>query len=170
MTRRRKNAKGSTILEFSLVGIPLIFVLISTFEIGRGMWIYHTVSYAVKEGTRFAIVHGSSCSVAPNACAVTLGNVATRIRQSAGGLDPARMSLTFTAANGATTTCMLNVCLNSATRWPPAGANSPGVDDVQIAATYPFQSVMAMVWPGAGKVEVMGRYDMPASSRERIQF
>jgi Flp pilus assembly protein TadG len=62
----RNRRRGSSTLEFTLVGIPIIFVLISTFEMARGMWNYHTIAYAVKEGTRFASVHGIDCSTAPN--------------------------------------------------------------------------------------------------------
>ena len=73
MTRKiRLDEKGSTMLEFTLVAIPLIFVLISTFEIARGMWIYGTVANAVKEGTRFAIVKGADCATAPNACSAKI--------------------------------------------------------------------------------------------------
>ena len=49
-----RSAKGSTLLEFTLVGIPVIFVLISTIEMARGMWMYHTLCHAVKEAARFA--------------------------------------------------------------------------------------------------------------------
>jgi Flp pilus assembly protein TadG len=42
-SRRKRTRRGSSILEFVLVGIPIIFVLISLFEISRGMWTYHTM-------------------------------------------------------------------------------------------------------------------------------
>src|SRR5215471_18790761 len=56
--RRNRQRGGSSLIEFTLVGIPIIFVLISTFEMSRGMWLYHTLAYAAREGTRYAIVHG----------------------------------------------------------------------------------------------------------------
>src|SRR5882762_5274489 len=59
---RRDRCRGSNILEFTLVGIPLVFILISTFEMARGMWNYHVMAYAVKEGTRYASVHGNNCT------------------------------------------------------------------------------------------------------------
>ena len=49
---RRKRSRGATILEFSLVGIGLIFVILSFFEVSRGMWTYQTLAYAVREGER----------------------------------------------------------------------------------------------------------------------
>ena len=58
-TRAQRNLeKGSSMVEFALVGIPLIFILISIFEISRGMWMYETVAHAVREGARYAAVHG----------------------------------------------------------------------------------------------------------------
>jgi Flp pilus assembly protein TadG len=51
-SRNPKERGGTSLVEFTLVGIPMIFLLISTFEVARGMWEYHTLAYAVKEGTR----------------------------------------------------------------------------------------------------------------------
>ena len=60
---RNHRRGGSSLIEFTLVGIPLIFVLLSTFEMARGMWLYHTLAYAARQGTRYAIVHGVNCSM-----------------------------------------------------------------------------------------------------------
>ena len=77
MTRRRRGERGgSTLMEFVLVGIPIIFVLISTFEIARGMWAYQTLAYSVKRGLRYAIVHGWNCGQSGNTCNVTVGQIA----------------------------------------------------------------------------------------------
>jgi hypothetical protein len=65
-------------LEFVLIGIPVIFVLISIFEIARGMWTYHTMAYAVREGVRYASVHGKGCA-SPNTCQVTIGQITSVI-------------------------------------------------------------------------------------------
>jgi Flp pilus assembly protein TadG len=120
MNNRKKRQRGSAVIEFTLVGIPMIFVLISVFEISRGMWNYHTLAYAVKEGTRYAIVHGSDCSSDPqNTCGVTLGQVAQRIQDAGIGLDPSQLQLTFTSS-GSSTTCTLNACIANATGWPAA--------------------------------------------------
>lgn len=160
--------KASAVIEFTLVGVPLIFILISTFEMARGIWTYHTLAYAVKEGTRYAVVHGANCALIPNACTRTLGQVATRIKDSAIGMDPAQFNLTFTPSSGAAVTCALANCVSLASMWPPADANNPGVD-VQISGTYPFNTIVAMFWPGAGST-VFGSYNLLATSRERIQF
>lgn len=164
-----RKSRGNSLIEFSLAGIPLIFVLISTFEMARGMWIYHTLAHAVKEGTRFAIVHGFSCSNLPNACEAPLSETARRIRNAAPALVPEDFRLTFTAANGATVECALDECLSEETVWPPPGANRPGMD-VEIAGRYPFRSMICMFWPGAGWSSGIATLNLPAWSRDRIQF
>ena len=37
MKPRRHRSLGQSLVEFTLVGIPIVFVLISIFEISRGM-------------------------------------------------------------------------------------------------------------------------------------
>ena len=156
-------------LEFTLIGVPLIFVLLSTFEMARGMWIYHTLAYAIKEGTRFASVHGKNCATAPNSCTVTVSQVARKIQDNGAGLMADSLNLTLTTSCGSTT-CLLRDCLADETVWPPAPGNAPGMD-VSISAVYPFRSFICMFWPGAGgAVHFADVYNFPASSQEKMQF
>ena len=93
--------RGQALVEFTFVGIPVIFVFISVFEIARGMWMYHTMAYAAKEGVRYASVHGYNCTKNGNTCTVNIGpvsdttSVAGVIRRAAVGLDLASTQLTF---------------------------------------------------------------------------
>lgn len=172
---------GNAVLEFTLVAIPLIFVFISVFEMARGMWMYHTLAYAVKEGTRFAMVHGSNCE-SPNACQKTVGDIAKVVRAAAVGLDTSLLDVSLTAltpppnstvigAAANPTTCNpLSTCISDPTVWPQAPANIAGAIDIQIRATYHFDSALALFWPGAGGGFIFGRLDMPAVARERIRF
>jgi len=170
MKRRHRSEHGGTsLIEFTLVGIPLIFVMISVFEISRGMWIYHTLASAVKAGTRYTIVHGTNCAQAPNTCTVTIGQIATQIQAAGPGLMPDQLTLTFTPANGSATTETLTASLADTTVWPSSTANLVGMD-VAISATYPFSSVISMFWPGASPVGTFGTVNFPAASREKIQF
>src|ERR1700685_3638067 len=110
MNRSPKNRKRlcQIMIEFTFVGIPLIFSLISVFEVSRGMWIYHTLAYSVKEGVRYAIVHGVDCYYNPpavlNNCQVTASQVAAVVEKAGVGLDPAATTLTFISTGG-TLTC-----------------------------------------------------------------
>lgn len=166
---RSREFGGGTLMEFTMVGIPMVFVLISTFEIARGMWLYHTAAFAVKAGARYASVHGEHCE-APNSCTVTIRDIAGVIQSAGAGLDPAQLILTFQPQKASSITCALSSCRSNNTVWPPTGSNATGLT-ITISATYPFRSMISMFWPGAGGA--YGPYtavNFPASSRERIQF
>jgi hypothetical protein len=165
---RRQRQRGSTMLEFTLVGIPMIFVLLSVFEISRIVWSYHTLAAAVAEGARFSIVHGKNCSKAPNDCAATVGDIAGRVKSRGIGLIPSDTTLTFTWKTG-TMSCAMPSCLTNTTVWPPAGANEPGTE-IEVKAVYAMKSPMSMFWPSAGTVNPLGNLKLGASSREAIQF
>jgi len=182
MAEGKTGRRGNTIVEFTLVGIPIIFVLISIFEIARGMWVYDTLAHAVREGTRMAIVNGRDCAKIPG-CPVTIGDIAQRIRETGVGLPPELLNVTMLALAPsvagpvvvATVTCNpLKSCLGMtaqpANQWPPPNANRPRLHSVQIQGVYPFRSAISMFWPGAGKGMTFGTVQLPASSREVIQF
>lgn len=173
MRRRNGQRGGSTLVEFTLVGIPIIFVLISTFEMARGMWIYHSLAYSVKEATRYASVHGATCTTSPNICGVTIGNIATVLKKAGPALIPGQTTVTFKDSSGATTTGLLSALISNGTAWPPsspAGTNAIG-QSVTITAKYPFRSVISMFWPGTGPaIGPLGLIWFPAQSTDRIQF
>jgi Flp pilus assembly protein TadG len=167
-----RRRRGSSVLEMTLVGVPLMFLLITSFELSRGMWLYHTLAFAVKEGTRYAVVHGQDCALPPNSCTVTISNIATVIQNQGGGLTSSSLSLTFTDAAGNATTCLLSACIANYTTsaWPNSSNNAPGLK-IKISGTYPFSGVVALFWPGASRA--LGGYttvNLYASSRESIQF
>jgi Flp pilus assembly protein TadG len=169
---RRKRSRehgGSTFLEFILVGVPVIFVMFSTFEMARGMWSYHSLAYAVREGTRYAIVHGADCSTSPNSCTVTIAQIATVIKKAGIGLDQSALNLTFTPNTGAAISCAMTNCLTNSTQWPPTNANSIGMS-LTISANYPFRSGIAFFWPGTRVTGSMPAMNFPASSKDLIQF
>ncbi len=174
MDARKQTARGNALLEFTLVGIPMVFVLISIFEISRGMWIYHTLAHAVRQGTRFVIVHGQNCEVAPNACQKTVAEIAAVIRNGGVGLLPSDLTVTLSNVAGSTTLstvgpALLSAHLTNTAVWPTSPGSAPG-NDIAIAAIYPFRSALALFWPGAGGGMSAGTFDLPAVSRDRIQF
>jgi len=169
MTQKCGRQNGNATIEMTLVGIPLIFVLISTVEVARGMWIYHTLAYALREGTRYAIVHGVDCSTPPNNCAVQVKDIAAVIEKAAVGLydtDNFHIEMKSLADDVSGT---LTSALVSTTQFPSAGGGAIGAP-ITFSATYPFQSAIAMFWPGAGSGMNFTSVTFPASSQENIQF
>ncbi len=168
--RTRRRQAGNSLLEFTLIGIPLLFVLISIFEISRGMWVYHTLAYAIKEGTRYAAVHGENCVAYPNSCGVTVKDVAARIQRAGVGLIPDQFDDVTLQAGAAVITCAtLTDCLAKEDTWPASPNNGVGLD-ITISAHYPFTSAIAMFWPGAGSTGVFPTFHLGATSTERIEF
>jgi hypothetical protein len=180
----RSRKKGSAMIEFTLVGIPVIFILISIFEISRGMWIYETVAYSVREGARLAAVHGSDCGTvqANNVCSLTIGNIANVIsNQGAGiGLDSGTLNVTIktglpftnlaTAPSYTTGPTLMKNLLTNNTVFSNQAGTTPG-NDVEVSATYPFQSALVMFWPGSKNgIQHFAVVNFAASSRERIEF
>jgi Flp pilus assembly protein TadG len=172
---RRKQAGAATV-EMTLVGIPIIFTLISIFEISRGMWMYHTLAYAAKEGTRYAIVHGQNCVPNPpsvlNSCEAFISNVASVIQNAGVGLG-ATTSISFQAPPGSSgTTCPLfgaGACSTlTATPWPPTSVNSVGFP-IQIEIKTTFTSALAMLFPGWRPI-TFATATLGASSTDEIQF
>jgi len=172
---KKNMRKGAAVLEMTLVGIPLVFVMISIFEMSRGMWMYQTAAHAVREGVRFSVVHGINCVTdakngVSNNCSKTVAEVAQVIQNAGGGLDAATTTLRFTAPSpgGAVTTCTLASCASDVSIWPPVGSNQVNTV-IQIDITTPFRSALAMFWPGAAYVS-FAVSNLGATSVDTIQF
>src|SRR5216683_4963285 len=58
--QRLRADRGSTMVEFSLVGFMFIIVLLGIVEMGRMVLVYTTVANAARTGARYAIVHGGT--------------------------------------------------------------------------------------------------------------
>ena len=168
MARGRQSERGATLIESVLVAIPMIFVLISTFEIARGMWIYQTMAHALKEAVRYASVHGNGCALTGNTCGITVSQVAGRIQSAGSGLVPTDLSLNFTDSGG-TVSCALSDCLTNTTAWPTTAGGATG-SDLTITGRYQFRSALAMFWPTTGGSVSFGVVNFPASARDTVQF
>jgi len=173
MIRNRRS--GSSTIEMALVGIPIIFTLISIFEMSRGMWIYNTLAYSVKVGVRLASVHGENCINNPpgitNNCPKTVADLARAIKDAGVGLDPDKTLLTFNANNGDITSCLITACLSqTTTQWPPSTNSENQVGkQIRIDIKTPFHSAIAMIFPGASPVS-FAQVNLGASSEDIVQF
>jgi len=53
-----KEQRGSTLAETALVMLGFLLLVIGIFDAGRLYFIYNSLSNAVREGNRYAVVHG----------------------------------------------------------------------------------------------------------------
>ena len=52
--------RGSTLIEFALVGLLFLILLLSFVEFGRMLLVYNSVANAARAGVRYAIVNGDA--------------------------------------------------------------------------------------------------------------
>jgi len=165
----RAGRRGNSVLEFTLVGIPMIFLLISTFEMARGMWIYPTLVNSVKMGARSASAPGRLCAASRHTCTVTVAQVAAQVQKGGIGPDPTQLSLTFTTQGVTPVSCFLSNCPSNSSGCPVPAGYSIG-NAFENGATYPLTSMISRLCPGSFSLGTMGTVNLPASSRMGIQF
>lgn len=56
----RQSEEGQSLVEFALVLPVLLLLILGLFDVARAVWQENTLAYAAREGTRYAIVHGSA--------------------------------------------------------------------------------------------------------------
>ncbi|MEP7341699.1 MAG: TadE/TadG family type IV pilus assembly protein [Acidobacteriota bacterium] len=113
----RRLQRGGTLVELALI-LPIFFLLIfGVLDFGRGIWAYNTLSYASREGVRYAIVRGSK-SQTP----ASVSDIRQIVIAQTGGLDASKLTVTVT--------------------WLPN--NSPG-SNVKVQAQYNFVSLVPLL-------------------------
>jgi len=162
--------RGSAMVEFTLVAIPMIFVMVSTVEMARGMWAYHSLANAVRGAGRFAVVHGSDCSGGTNSCSVTVGQVVGSFISAGAGLptNSTDLTLTLTSQSGSVSCNPVNSCISNAATWPPVAAAAPGAS-ITVSARYHLKSAWAMMTPGGGGSALMSP-NFSATTTQAVQF
>jgi Flp pilus assembly protein TadG len=124
-----RDEHGSAILETALSMIILISFLFGVMEMGLALYTYHFISEAAREGTRYAVVRGSTCTGFASACPASPTDVQNYIKNLGfPGIDPAKMVVpapVWTAYTSGST------CPGS----PPC--NSPG-NQVSVTVQYNF--------------------------------
>ena len=168
MRYANSRQKGSALIEFILVGIPLVILLSSIVELSLAMWNYHTLSFAVGEGARYASTHGQGCTYTGNTCSVTVANIAQQIASVGVGLAPERLNVTLTSTAGTITCNPINTCYSNAAIWPPSGANTYG-SAISVSANYPAAAILFLFMPAAGALNVSA-VTLSASSQQIVEF
>jgi Flp pilus assembly protein TadG len=167
---RTKRRRGFAMVEFTMLTIPIVFLTITIVNTGIAMWQFHSMVYSIETAARYAITHGRGCTQNGNSCAITLGNVATVIKNQAPGLDSSKFNVTLTTGNGSTVTnCNpLNTCLSSTAQFPSSTDNGVNLD-VKLVGTCPVANPLTLFWPGSGGISG-GTFNLRATSRQRIIF
>jgi Flp pilus assembly protein TadG len=163
-----RSRRGSAALEFTLTGIPLIFLTLAILESSLAMWQFHTLAWVAEAGARYISVHGRGCTQNGNACTVTVGNIASVIAGQGLALDPGKLKVTLYSQSTSVTCNPLNSCNNNSAQFPSSADNGPNLD-VKVVATYPVSNPIPMYWFGSAGSSG-GIFNLSATSRQRIVF
>jgi hypothetical protein len=143
---RRQRQAGSAIVEFTMTGVPLIFIWISIVQMSLGMWNYHTMQYATKLAGEYVQVHGGTDGYCKsNTCQVQ--NVATVLATAAVGLQPSLLNVSFYTISSSdhltqtlVASCLLSACESNTTNFPNEASNS----EFAIKMEYQFNNALVM--------------------------
>lgn len=184
MMRERNKERGSQTLEFTLVGLPLVFLLFSIANMCFAMMTLHTMQEAVEQGARFVSTRGSTCSSGTNTCSVTVQQIAGIVASSAPGIAASNLKVAMIPASGSANqiSCSpISTCLSSCsagcsgsrtTVWPTSGSsdNSPGKDIIITADVINLPTPMYMFWTMYSGSPKIGSTSFHAYSRQRLMF
>ena len=68
LARYARDEDAQSLVEFALT-LPLFLLIVTgLFDVGRAVWQENTLAFAAREGTRYAIVHGSAGVPAVGPC------------------------------------------------------------------------------------------------------
>src|SRR5438046_8895097 len=108
----KKGERGNYIIEFGLSFVLFIGVIVGILDVSRGIYAYSFLAGAAKEGSRYAMIHGSSSG--SQASSTDVQGVVRK--WLIGMVDPASAAVTTT--------------------WNPASANPGSLVTVKVQYTY----------------------------------
>lgn len=168
LTRRRSARRGTALIEFTLLGIPMLCITTSVMCVALDAWQLWTLSYATDATARYVSMHGATCAANGNSCTITTGQVASYFENQAIALNSGVVNVTLTDGSGSTSCNPVSSCASGSTTFPAASANSVG-SDITVQATYQLTNPITMFWGGSHDVNG-NNYPVGAKSRVRIQF
>jgi Flp pilus assembly protein TadG len=71
---------GAAMVEFALTSTILFMTIFGILSFSLVIFAHHQVSEAAREGSRYAMVHGNSCTVNGNSCTVTTSEIQSYVR------------------------------------------------------------------------------------------
>jgi Flp pilus assembly protein TadG len=93
---------AQALVEFALMLPIFLLVITGLLDVARAVWEENTLAYAAREGTRYAIVHGSAgnpkvgpVTTAVNPTAFNTGNIVTVVRQNSIGVPNVTVTIDY---------------------------------------------------------------------------
>jgi Flp pilus assembly protein TadG len=57
---KRRNERGSTLVEFAIGVTVFVTAMFAVLEFGRALWVHNALSDAARRGARYAVLHSSA--------------------------------------------------------------------------------------------------------------
>ena len=126
----RERDRGQALIEMALMLPVLVLLLVGVFDLGRAVWLSNTLATAVREGSRYGVVHGalSASPTGPGSATYTAPDV-----------DTAITSQVERYATG-----VPNITVNAS--WPDGNANRGS--RIVVSASFPFTPILAEAFVG----------------------
>jgi Flp pilus assembly protein TadG len=150
------NQRGAVTFEFTLAMVLVLFPLMfGILDFSRAAYAYHWVSYAAREGTRWASVRGAACLLLSGGCPAAATDIQTFIQSIA---PPGMYTATCSGNNAG----CISINTTSSFVWPGKGGdgndctnggvlatNSPGCI-VKVQVNYYFGFTLPYLGPVVG--------------------
>jgi hypothetical protein len=138
-----KRHSGQSMVEFAILAPVFFMLLLGTIDLGRGIYIYNSISDAAREGTRAAIPYDNPLP--------TTNTVLGAINSKLGG----GFVLTVDSCSGQpqTSTCPATPATpNTGLIWYSSGIGQSGVGHhpVTVKITYLFQPLIPVIRDASG--------------------
>jgi Flp pilus assembly protein TadG len=86
---------GSAMVEFALTSTILFMTIFGILSFSLVIFAHHQVSEAARQGSRYAMVHGNTCSVNGTSCTATASEIQTYVRSlSLPAVDASTLTVT----------------------------------------------------------------------------
>jgi Flp pilus assembly protein TadG len=130
LARRERADQGQALVEMALMLPVLVLLLVGVFDLGRAVWLSNSLAMAVREGTRYGVVHGalSASPAGPGSATYTAPDVDTAIASSVQRYATGIPDLTVHAS------------------WPDGNANRGS--RIVVSASFPFTPILAQAFLG----------------------
>ena len=128
-----RDDRAQALVETALVLPLLLLLIVGLFDIGRAIWLSNTLATAVREGSRYGVVHGalSGSPTGPGAASYTPPDTDTAITAQV------RYYATGVPNN-----------LTVQSTWPDGNANRGS--RIVVSASFPFTPILSQVFLGGG--------------------
>jgi Flp pilus assembly protein TadG len=129
--RDNRGDRGQALVEMALMLPVLVLLLVGVFDLGRAVWLSNSLATAVREGTRYGVVHGalSALPAGPGSATYTAPDVDTAITSSVQRYAIGVPGLVVHAT------------------WPDGNANRGS--RVVVSASFPFTPILAQAFLGS---------------------